>query len=72
MLPLKYLSNLENTWNAFNYSEISLQLKWPKDYFLVAGTAVNPIPRCKITDTKLYVSVITFSTHDNVKLHKQL
>ena len=52
--------------------KISLQLKWSSDCFLVAGTAANQEPKFKITDTKLYVSVVTLSTQDNVKLLKQL
>ena len=43
-----------------------------KDCFLVAGTAANQVPEFKITDTKLYVPVVTLSTQDNVKLLKQL
>ena len=42
------------------------------DSILVAGTAANQNPKFKITDTKLYVPVITLSTQDNVKLLKQL
>ena len=40
--------------------------------FLVAGTAGNQEPKFKITDTKLYVPVVTLSTPDNIKLFKQL
>ena len=53
-------------------SEISLQLKWSKDCILVASTAANQNPEFKITDTKLYVPVVTLSTQDNIKLLKQL
>ena len=42
------------------------------EIFLVAGTAANQVPEFKITDTKLYVPVVTLSTQDNVKLLKQL
>ena len=52
--------------------EISLLLKWSKRCILVAGTAANQVPEFKITDTKLYVPVVTLSTQDNVKLLKQL
>ena len=47
--------------------QISLQLKWSKNFVLVAGTAANENPEFKITNTKLYVSVVTLSTHDNIK-----
>ena len=52
--------------------EISLKLKYPKKCILVADTATNQVPEFKITDTKLYVSVVTLSTQDNIKLLKQL
>ena len=39
---------------------------------LVAGSAANQVPEFKITDTKHYVSVVTLSTQDNIKLLKQL
>ena len=47
-------------------------LNWSKKCFLVAGTATNQKPTFTITDTKLYVSVITLSTQGKVKLLKQL
>ena len=34
-----------------NY-EISLNLKWSRDCFLLAGTAAYQVPEFKITDTK--------------------
>ena len=43
-----------------------------KKLFLVAGTATNQEPTFTITDTKLYVPVVTLSAQDNVKLFKQL
>ena len=43
-----------------------------KNYFLVAGTAVNQEPTFTVTDIKFYVPVVTLSTQDNVKLLKQL
>ena len=42
--------------------------------FLVTGTLSrepNQKPTFKITDTKLYVPVVTLSTQDNIKLLKQ-
>ena len=52
--------------------EISLQLKWSENCFLVAGTVANQVQTFTITDTKLYVPFVTLSTQDNVKLLKQL
>ena len=43
-----------------------------KKCFLIARTASNQVPEFKITDTKLYVSVKTLSTEDNVKPLQQL
>ena len=52
--------------------EISLQLKWSRKRIIVAGTANNQNPSFRINDTKLYVPVVTLSTHENIKLLKQL
>ena len=52
--------------------EISLLLKWCKYCFLVAGIAANEVPEIKMIDTKLYVSVVTLSTQDHIKLLKHL
>ena len=41
-------------------------------WFLVAGTVANQVTTFAITDTKLYVPVVTLSTHDNAKLLDQL
>ena len=73
MVPLKYLSNFLRTLEMpLIDCEISLQLIWSKKYFLVAGTAANHKPKFQITDTELYVPVVTLSTQDNIKLLKQL
>ena len=47
-------------------------MKWSKNCILVAGNTANQNPELRITDTKLYVPVITLSTLDNMKLLKQL
>ena len=52
--------------------EISLQLKWSKNSFLVDGTEANQNPGFQINDVKLYVLVLTLSTQENIKLLKQL
>ena len=41
-------------------------------WFLVAGTVANQATTFAITDTNLYVPVVTLSTHDNAKLLDQL
>ena len=48
------------------------QLKWSDKCVLVDGTAANQVLAFKITDTKLYVPVVTLSNQDNVKLLKHL
>ena len=50
--------------------EISLQLKWSKKCILVAGAAANQEP--ELTDSKLYLPVVTLPTQNQVKLLKQL
>ena len=62
---------MENTWNAFINCEISLQLKWSKNYIVVACTEANLNPSFG-NDTKLYVPVATLSTQENIGLLKQL
>ena len=70
MIPLKYLSNFCKFLEILLINcEISLQLKWCKDCFLVAGNAAKEVPEIKIT---LSLSVVTLSTQDNMKLFKQL
>ena len=73
MVSLKYLSN---SWRTLEMPlincKISLQLKWSKNCILVAGTTANQNPYFQITDTKLYVPVVTLSTQDNIKLIKRL
>ena len=73
MVPLKYLSNF---WRTFEMPLIncgfSLQLKWSKDCIVVAVTAANQNREFKITDTKIYVPVVTLPTQDNAKLLTQL
>ena len=63
---------MENNWNDFINYKIILQLKWSKDCFLVAGATAIQVPAFTRTDTKLYVSFVTASTQNNVKLFKQL
>ena len=42
-----------------------------KKLFLVAGAAANQKPTFTMTDTKIYVPVVTLSTQNSVKLLKQ-
>ena len=69
-VPLKYLSNIWKTLELpLIICEISLDLTWSK--ICVISSAVE-ITEFKITDTKLFVLIVTLSTGNNVKLLKQL
>ena len=50
---------ISNFWGTLEMSlincKISLQLKWSKNFIVVAGTAANQNPELQITDTKLYL-----------------
>ena len=67
MVPLKYLSNF---WRILEMPlvncEVSLILTWPS---ITNSTGAGAF---EITDTKLYVPVVTLSTQDNAKLLQQL
>ena len=62
---------LENSRNVTN-CEINLILTWSEDCILISGSTDNQVPKFAITDTKLYVPVVTLSTQGNVKLLDQL
>ena len=73
MATLKYLSNFWRTLEIpLIHCEITLQLTCSKKSIPAAGTVANQVPKCGITDPKLYVPVVTLSTQDNKKLLKQL
>ena len=73
MVLLKYLSNFWRTIEMpLNNCEIVPQLEWSKTCILDTSTVSNQNPSFQINDTKLYVSVVTLSTQENIKLLKQL
>ena len=47
--------------------EVTLDLKWSEKYFVVATDVANET-NISVTDTKLYVPVVTLLTRDNAKL----
>ena len=60
MVPLKYLSNFWRTFEMFLINcEINLDLNWSKNCIIVANNA-DQETIFSITDTKLYVSVVTY------------
>ena len=52
--------------------EINLILNWPSMEFSIDNPIAGQEPLFTITDTKLYVPVVTSSTEDNAKLLEQL
>ena len=70
MVPLKYLSNF---WRTLEMSlincEVSLMLTCSSTCVITNSTGAGTFA---ITDTKLYVPVVTLSTHGNARLLQQL
>ena len=73
MFPLKYLSNF---WRFLEMSlmncEVELILIWSADCFMIYANAADQDPTFTITETSLYVPVVTLPTQDNVELLPQL
>ena len=73
MVPLKYLSSFSRTLEMpLTNCEITLNLNWSEKCVITATNVANQGTKFSITDTKLYVSVVTLSTQDNAKLLEQL
>ena len=73
MVPLKYLSNFWPTLEIpLINSEIRLILKWSANCVNVSTNIANQNATFAITNTKLYVPVVSLSTQDNTKLLEQL
>ena len=69
MVPLKYLSNFWRTLEMpFINCEVNLILIWSANVVILSTNVANQDATFTITETKLYVSVVTLSTKDNVKL----
>ena len=70
IVPLKYLRNF---WRKLEIPlincEVDLILTWSKDFVIINSTGAE---KFKITETKLYVPVVTLSTQDTAKLLQQL
>ena len=70
IVPLKYLSNFWRTLEMpLINCEVNLILTWSKDCVI---TNSEGEAKFAITETKLYVPVVTLSTQDNAKLLQQL
>ena len=73
MVPLKYFSNFWRTLEMpLINCEVNLILTWSADYAIIYTDVANQIPTFTITETNLYVPVVTLSTQDNAKLLPQL
>ena len=73
MVPLKYLSNFWRTLEMpLIKCEVNLILTWSSNCVLIATAVPNQAETFAITDTKLYVPVVTLSTQENTKLLQQL
>ena len=72
MVPLKYLSNF---WRKLETPlincEVELILTWSSGCVIIYTGADNHVPTFTITETNLYVPVVTLSTQDNEKLLPQ-
>ena len=69
MVPLKYLSNFWRTLEMpLINCEINLLLTWSASCVIVSTDVANQNATFAITDTKLYVPVVTLSQQDNAKL----
>ena len=73
MVPLKYLSNFWRTLEMpLINCEIELILDWSANCVIIYTDVPNQVPTFAITETNLYVPVVTLSTQDNAKLLPQL
>ena len=73
MVPLKYLSNFWRTLEIpLINCEVNLILIWSVNCVIVSTINANKGKTFAITETKLYVPVVTLSTQDNAKLLQQL
>ena len=69
MVPLKYLSNFQRTLEMpLINCEIEIILTWSRDCVIIYTDVNDQGPRFTITETDLYVPIVTLSTQDNAKL----
>ena len=73
ILPLKYLSNFWRTLEMpLINCEFNLILTWSSTCVIASVIVANQAATFTITDTKLYVPVVTLSTQENTKFLQQL
>ena len=73
MVPLKYLSNFWRTLEMpLINCEVNHILTWSSSCVLISTAIQNQNATFAITDTKLYVNVVTLSTQENTNFLQQL
>ena len=73
MVPLKYLSNFWRTLEMpLINCEVNLILTWSSTCVIASAINANQAATFAITDTKLYVPVVTLSPQENTKFFQQL
>ena len=73
VVPLKYLSNFCRTLEMpLINCEVNLILTWSSTCVIASVIVANQAATFAITDTKLYVPVVTLSTQENTKFLLQL
>ena len=73
MVPLKYLSNFRSTLELpLINCEVDLILTWSVRCLIISTDVANQVLTFTVTETNLYVTVVTLSTQDNAKLLPQL
>ena len=73
IVSLKYVSNFWRTLALpLINSKVNLILTWNASCAIISTNDANQNATFAITDTKLYVPVVTLSTQDNAKLSQQL
>ena len=73
LVPLKYLSNFWRTLEMpLINCEVNLIWTWSSACVLIATVNRNQNATFAITDTKLYVPIVTLSTQENTKFYQQL
>ena len=73
MVPLKYLSNFWRTLEMpLINCEIELILTWSRNCVIISTKINDQISTFTITETNLYVPVVTLSTQDHSKLLPKL
>ena len=71
--PLQHVSNFFRALELpLVNCQLNLILAWFTNFVIVSTNVANRNVMFEITDTKLYVPVVTLSTQDNSKLFQQL